>query len=411
MTLWKEKNRRQAVYLLTACLIFSMGLTFFATFLSYKNYCARVNNAVSMIIFEIQSQYPAVEEEALLHILNNREKKSSLTLSDFGIQEDTINILKNMKQSWYDSILYFLPVTAILGLLAAGVLILYFSQENKKLLEITEYIHAIYDKKYDLCLQENEEGTISILKNELYKITIMLKEQAERSQKEKEAMKDSMTDISHQIKTPMTSVLILLDNLRDHTMPEETQHKFLSEINRQIVWVNSLVISLLKLSKLDAGIVKMIREKIFLYEIFTEIKESLSILIEAKNIVVSIQENKEIFFLGDRYWEREALTNLLKNAAEHTPPGKEVHVSFEENYFYTVVMIEDQGEGINEEEQRRIFERFYRGKHSSPDGVGIGLSLAKKIIEQDHGTIKILSKKGKGSTFFVRYTKQFYSNR
>jgi len=405
--LLKEKNRRLAVYMLAVCLCLFMALSGFVTFITYKNYCSRVNTALSAILYEIKEQYPLVQEKALLHILNQTDLNAPMDLSDFGIEADTIPILNNMKQGWYQSILYFFPVIIGFGILSTLILFFYFSQENKKLTELTEYIHAIYEKKYDLCLRENEEGMISRLKNELYKITVMLKEQAETSQKEKKAMGDSMADISHQIKTPMTSVLILLDNLREHTMPEETRQTFLTEIHQQIIWVNSLVISLLKLSRLESGVadIEMKLEKIPLYELFTEIKNNLSILAEAANVHVKIQNHPSIAFLGDKHWETEALTNLLKNAIEHTTSGCEVKVSFEDNFFYTGILIEDQGEGMEEEEQQRIFDRFYRGEHASPGGVGIGLSLAKKIIEKDHGTIRVKSKKGRGSVFVIRYTK------
>lgn len=404
MVLLKEKNRQQAVTMLAVCLFMFMGMTVLVNILVYRNYCGRVNAAVSGMVSEIEKQYPLVPADTLVHVLNQEGKGGSLKLSDFGIEADTVNVLKSMEQGFYDSMACFLPVIFCFGILAEGILFFYFFEENKEIEEITEYIHAIHEKKYDLCLQENEEGVISRLKNELYKITVMLKEQAESSRREKEAMKDSMADISHQIKTPMTSVLVLLDNVREHQdMPEEVRQRFLVEVNRQLQWINSLVISLLKLSKLEAGAVDMKQEKIFLYEFFMEIKESLMILIEAGNVRVSVQENREISFFGDRYWEKEAMTNLLKNALEHTPAGKEVRISFEENYFYTGIMIEDQGEGMDEEDQRRIFERFYRGKHSPADGVGIGLSLAKKIIESDHGTVRAKSEKGKGTRFLVRY--------
>lgn len=404
MVLLKEKNRQRAITMLVICLLLFMGLAVLINFLVYKNYCDHLNAAVSGMVSEIKKQYPLVQTEALVHVLNQERKDSSLKLCDFGIEADTVNVLKSMRQGYYYSMACFLPVIFCFGILTAGILFFYFSEENKKIGEITEYIHAIHKKNYDLCIQENEEGVISQLKNELYKITVMLKEQAENSRREKEAMRDSMADISHQIKTPMTSVLVLLDNVREHQdMPGEIRHKFLVEANKQLLWINSLVISLLKLSKLEVGVVEMKQEKIYLYEFFMEIKESLMILIETGNVKVSVEENRELYILGDRYWEREAMMNLLKNAVEHTLAGKEVRVSFDENYFYTGIMIEDQGEGMDEEDQGRIFERFYRGKYSSADGVGIGLSLAKKIIESDHGTVKVKSEKGKGTVFFMRY--------
>lgn len=407
MELWKEKNRRRAAGRLFLCMLIFMGLTVFMNMLVYQNYCRKVNTALASMLSEIRKQYPLVAEEALVSVLNGNGEEAEVFLEDFGIESGTVNLLKDMEQGCYESLGYFLPLMACSLAASFVVMFFYFREEHKRIGEITEYIQAIHQRKYDLCLMENEEGEISRLKNELYKITVMLKEQAENSRQEKEAMKDSLADISHQMKTPMTSVLLLLDNLREHTdMPEAVRREFLSQMNRQLQWVNALVLSLLKLSRLTAGVVEMKREKIFLYEFFEEIRENLRLLAEVRNVTVSVQENREIVLWGDAYWEREAFTNLLKNALEHTPAGKEVRVSFEENYFYTKVVIEDEGEGMDEGEQRHIFERFYRGKYSTEGGVGIGLSLAKKIVERDGGTVRVMSELGKGTVFVLRYGKE-----
>lgn len=407
MELWKEKNRRRAAGKLFFCLVFFTGLMVFMNLLAYQNYCRKVNTALSLMLSEIQKQYPLVSEAALVSILNGNGKREAPFLEDFGIEGDTVNLLKDMKQGFYESLGYFLPLMVCFGAAAFAVLFFYFREEHKKIGEIMEYIWAIHKRNYDLCLMENEEGEVSRLKNELYKITVMLKEQAENSRQEKEAMKESLADISHQMKTPMTSVLLLLDNLREHTdMPEAVRQEFLSQINWQLQWVNTLVLSLLKLSRLTSGVVEMKREKIFLCGFFEKIRENLKLLAEVRDVTVSVQEDREIVLYGDAYWEREAFTNLLKNALEHTPAGKEVRVSFEENYFYTKVVIEDEGEGMDEEEQRHIFERFYRGKYAVEGGAGIGLSLAKKIVERDGGTVRVMSEPGKGTVFVLRYGKE-----
>lgn len=404
MKLLREKNRQQAVKMLAVCLLIFIILTILLNFLIYRDYCFQVNSTVAGMISEIKKCYPDVAEERLIHLLNKKSQEQTVVLSDFGIDKDTIHVIHTMKTCFYHSLFFSIPAFFFFGILTAALFFFYFWQENKKIGEIIEYIDAINRKKYDLCLWENEEGMISQLKNELYKITVMLKEQADQSKKEKEQVKNSMADISHQMKTPMTSVLIMLDNLRENReMPMALQQKFLSEMNRQLVWINSLVASMLKLSRLDANAVDFKREKIFLYKFFEEIRKNLLILIEARQVMLVIPKEEQVHFFGDPYWEREAMTNLLKNAIEHTKEGTKVQVSFEQNYFYTKIIIQDQGEGMGLEEQKRIFERFYRGKNAG-DGVGIGLSLAKKIIEHDHGKVKVKSQQGKGTVFEVVYS-------
>lgn len=403
MKLLKERNRQKAVKLLLVCIFMFVILLFLANFFIYKDYCKQVNLAMAEMISKIKFSYPDVKEEELIHILNQRTRRKEIDLSDFGIEKNTINVIQGMKHCFYHSLFLSLIIFFCFGSFIVIVFFLYFKSENKKIGEIIDYIDAINRKNYNLCLLENEEGVISHLKNELYKITVMLREQADKSRQEKEQIKDFMADISHQIKTPMTSILIMLDNLRENEeMILEIRQKFLTEINRQLLWIQSLVSSMLKLSRLNANAVKFQREKIYVSSFFQEIKESLSIMIEARNVTVIIQEEKEISFLGDRYWEREAMINLLKNAIEHTLEGTKVEVSFEQNYFYTKISIKDQGEGMGVEEQVRIFERFYRGEYTG-HGVGIGLSLAKKIIENDHGRVRVKSQQGKGTVFDILF--------
>ena len=404
MDLWKEKDRQRALKMLAVLSVFFMVLSVFVNYLVYRDYAGRVNAGLSGILNEVTEKYPLAEEETLLSVLN-ADRQGALDLSDFGIEKKEVSLLKNMKTGFYKSLFLSVPVLLVFCIFSAGIFCLYFFRENKKIGDIAEYVHAIHRKQYDLCLSENEEGVISRLKNELYKVTVMLKEEAEKNRKEKEQMKDSLADISHQIKTPMTSILVLLDNIRGMELPQEVQEKFLAEINRQFLWVNSLVISLLKLSRLDSGVVEMKKEKIDLYEFFEEIRESLSIPAETANVFLEIEENKEASFYGDGYWEREAMTNLVKNAIEHTKSGKKVFISFEETYFYTKIYIKDQGEGMEKEELEKIFDRFYSRKGAGNGHVGIGLSLAKKIIELDGGMVKADSEVGKGSAFEVRFGK------
>ena len=397
MDLWKEKDRQRALTMLAVLSVFFIVLSVFVNYLIYRDYARRVNAGLSGILNEVKEKYPLAEEEKLLFVLN-ADRRGALDLSDFGIEKKEVSLLKNMKSGFYKSLFLSVPVFLFFCIFSAAIFCLYFFRENKKIGDIMAYVHAIHRKQYDLCLLENDEGVISRLKNELYKVTVMLKEEAEKNRQEKEQMKDSLADISHQIKTPMTSILVLLDNIREMELPQEVQEKFLAEISRQFLWVNSLVISLLKLSRLDSGVVEMKKEKIDLYEFFEEIRESLSIPAEAGNVFLELEENKEASFYGDYYWEREAMTNLVKNAIE-------VSISFEETYFYTKIYIRDQGEGMETEELNKIFDRFYCGKKEAAGHIGIGLSLAKKIIELDGGVVKADSEVGKGSVFEVRFGK------
>ena len=286
------------------------------------------------------------------------------------------------------------------------IIILYLRKRDKKIKQITNYINQIKNKKYDLNIEENTEDELSNLKNELYKITIMLKEESEISKKDKENLKMSVEDISHQLKTPLTSITIMLDNLKDNpNMEEKTKQKFIFEISKQVEWINWLVISMLKLSKLDANVVQFYDEKINLNKFIGEIIKNLEIPIEVKNQKIIIDGNENVSFIGDYKWQQEAITNIIKNCIEHNANNGTIYINYEENSLFTKITIRDEGEGISKEDLKHIFERFYKGKNSSENSVGIGLALAKNIIQKNNGMINCKSELDKGTEFVIKYMK------
>lgn len=283
----------------------------------------------------------------------------------------------------------------------------YLKRRDKKIKQITKYINEIKNKKYELNIDENSEDELSNLKNELYKITIMLKEESEISKKDKENLKVSVEDISHQLKTPLTSITIMLDNLKENpNMDENIKQKFIFEISKQIDWINWLVISMLKLSKLDANVVQFYDEKINLNKFITEIVKNLEIPIEIKNQNIIINGDNEAAFVGDYKWQQEAVTNIIKNCIEHNKENGTINIKYEENNLFTKISIKDEGIGIEKEDLKHIFERFYKGKNSTDNSVGIGLSLSKNIIEKNNGIILCKSEIGKGTEFIIKYMKK-----
>ena len=236
----------------------------------------------------------------------------------------------------------------------------------------------------------------------------MLKEEAEKSKQDKESLKVSVQDISHQLKTPITSISIMLDNLKDNPkMDEKTRQRFIFEIDKQIENISFLIISLLKFSRLEAGVEDFIKEKINVKELISACLKRLEIPIEIKNQNIVIKGKEDSFFIGDYKWQEEAITNIIKNCIEHTDENKNIYINYEENNLYTKIQIIDEGNGIDKEDIKHIFERFYKGKDSSENsiGIGIGLALAKTIIEKDNGYISCKSEKGKGTEFIIKYMK------
>ena len=253
------------------------------------------------------------------------------------------------------------------------------------------------------CYPANEEGELSILKNNIYKTTVLLKEQNEQLRADKMYLADALADISHQLKTPLTSMMVMND-LLETQITDERPKQFIDIQKQQLDKMNWLIQNLLKLSKLDAGTVEVRNDTISVKTVIEDSLRPFLIQMELKEISLEKQV-EEMTFRGDRNWTSEALQNIIKNCLEHMQPGGTLDISTEETTLYTAIKIEDDGCGISESDLPHIFERFYHGKDASTESVGIGLALAKAIVEKERGKIYVTSTVGKGTTFEVRFYK------
>ena len=379
------------------------------TIKQYKSFNEQINIKMAQIISEIKENYPEVDTNKIIEILNkddanNTEGKE--LLKRYGMYSNEENSILTIKNQMNNNIKTNVALAVIINLVWIIIAILYIKSRNKKLNEIKKYINEINNRNYELKIEDNSEDELSNLKNELYKITVMLKEEAEKSKQDKESLKVSVQDISHQLKTPITSISIMLDNLKDNPkMDEKTRQRFIFEIDKQIENISFLIISLLKFSRLEAGVEDFIKEKINVKELITDCLKRLEIPIEIKNQNIVINGKEEVCFVGDYKWQEEAITNIMKNCIEHTDENKNIYINYEENNLYTKIQIIDEGNGIDKEDIKHIFERFYKGKDSSENSIGIGLALAKTIIEKDNGYISCKSEKGKGTEFIIKYMK------
>lgn len=366
----------------------------------------KVNDVIVNIVGTIKQEYPDLEDEKIIKILNDEENnaiKGIGTLQRYGINTEEVYAIDGLKDEKKEILLTSSISIISLTIIVTILIINYKNKKSKKIENIINYIEEINKKNYNLKIEENTEDELSNLTNELYKITIMLKEQAELSKKDKNVLQRSLEDISHQIKTPLTSISIMLDNIKENPqMDLHTWQEFIYEISRQIEWINWLVISLLKLSKLDSNTVDFKHEEINAENLINNVIKNLAIPLDIKQQSVIVTGNNETF-IGDYNWELEALTNIVKNCIEHTPENKKIYINCEKNNFNTKIVIRDEGNGIDREDIKHIFERFYKGKNSSENSVGIGLALSKSIIEKDNGYILCTSEVGKGTTFEIKY--------
>lgn len=403
----KNKIELKKTLYCALCVIFVAIIIFGIFYMyQYKKYTKEFNNKIVMLVTEIVEKYPNITQNEIFEILNSNGNISNELFSSYGIdlEKDAIVIEndKNFKAFLVENIIFILLISIILIGLFCG----YNKSKDKKLKEITKYIEEINNRNYKLYIDENSEDELSILKNEIYKTTIMLKEVAENSKEDKIKLKDSLSDISHQLKTPLTSITILIDNIIENPdMDKKTRIDFAKDIKREITNINFLVQALLKLSKLDANSVKFINENVKIEEIINESIQNVSVLCDLKNINIELNGDVNSKIYCDLKWQVEAVTNILKNCVEHSNNNGKITINYEENQVYSKIEIIDYGVGIEKEELPHIFERFYKGKNSSLESVGIGLALSKSIIESNNGYISVNSEVGKETKFIIKYLK------
>ncbi len=369
----------------------------------YMKYTNNFNMRINGICIKVLEKYPQIDKNELMEILNSKNNSSNV-LKEYGINLQKDNVLLENEKEFRNfqkiNIIYIVIVCLCLML----IFIIYNSNKDRKLRKITEYIEEINRKNYKLDIDSNSEDELSILQNEIYKTTILLKEQAENSLSDKISLKNSISDISHQLKTPLTSITILLDNIIGNSdMDVNTRHEFISDIRREIVNINFLVQALLKLSKFDANAVEFIEKEVKLSKIIDSAIKNVMPLCDLQKVEINIEVNESDTLLCDEKWQVEAISNILKNSVEYSNSGGTILVRAKKYKLYTQIDIKDNGKGIEKEEIPHIFERFYKGKNSSKNSIGIGLALSKTIIEKNNGNISVESKVGEGTRFVIKY--------
>lgn len=381
-------------------------ITFFIiSFVDYNSYVRITNNFTNNIISTLVNNYPDVTEEDIIEIINNSDNEASDILASFGIDINSMGVLKSINDNFYRNLIINSIVLLVISIVIFLLIYFHDKKEKRELDKIIDYLKELNRGNYDLKIDLNSEGILSILKNEIYTTTVMLREMASREYLDKITLKENLANISHQLKTPLTSISILVDNLCDEEVDKKTELEFLNDIKRQVDNINYLVIVLLKLSRFDANVITFKKDDINVKKLILECMKNLDVIREVKNINIHVSGANDVEFIGDYKWESEAISNILKNAIEHTLNDKNIYISFKDKSIYTEIIIEDEGLGMRNSEKNRIFERFYKGSSTNSNNFGIGLSLAKEIITKDNGKIIVKSEVNKGTKFIIRYYK------
>ena len=412
------ENRKHFVYFAIIYTCICVMVMAFTVFFQYRAYTKNYNVTVAKLCALIHEKYPDVSDGSVAAILNDSSFDSDYTnlksaetlLKKYGIDmEKDSAVLSNEKALkgalWLDIFL----VVLFAGGFCLYIVLIRFSFK-RQVRQAADYLRRINQGDYRLFMADSTEGEISILKGELYKTAIYLRESAENAKADKLLLKDALSDISHQLKTPLTSLSINLEGNPD--MASENRNRIMRRAKRDVDNISHMVQAILKLSRLEADVVEFDEKDTLLSEIVSEAADNVMALCDLRDIRLSIDEgsDKDACIHADAYWQCEAITNIVKNAVEHAE--SEVKIGFYRYEMYAEITVQNDGEAISDEDKKHIFTRFYSGSGQPADSIGIGLSLAEAIVCHDNGYIlvedctkDVLNEKNEcsGTRFVVRY--------
>lgn len=331
-------------------------------------------------------------------MFRNREVKRLITLILFiGVAQTTG--------------LFFINIVAgiISAVAVVSIIALVWHYTKKRMSEIDKtstYLAAICSGVDALDIRDNREGELSILKSNIYKTSIKLRSQAEMMQNDKKYLADALADISHQLKTPITSMIMMSDLLKDENISKEKQKEFLVCIDKQLEKTQWIITNILKLSKIDSGQIEFKCEQVELKDVVEEALTPFLIAMELKGQELEFNCAGRVGFVGDKDWTVEAVSNIIKNCIEHCFENGKIVINCSDNLIYSQLDISDNGCGICKEDLPHVFERFYKGKNSSSNSVGIGLALAKTVCGRENATIEVSSRHGFGTKFTLKFYKR-----
>ncbi len=375
----------------------------FINFKIYQEHEKELYYVNNKIIANILDKHPELQDEIIS--LMTTDIDVSNVLNKYGIDEySDINYLRENNQYKQKIIYYNLGYLLIL-ILTIYLLITYHNYKfNKKITRINKYMNKVLNGDYSIDIRDYQENKLSLLKNDIYKLVVRLKEQSDREQEDKIYLKDFLSDISHQLKTPLTSMYVINDIL-EKEKDENKRKEFLHKNKIQLERIEWLISSLLKMSLLDSGTTKLVKTDVNIKDLINKSLEPINIRLDLKNITINMTGDSNIYYKLDFNWMVEALLNILKNSYEYTQEGGNINVFYEINPLYLMIKISDSGIGIKKSEINNIFKRFYKVNKNS-EGVGIGLNMAKKIIEMHDGQITVKSTPQTGTTFEIKFYKQ-----
>ena len=278
-----------------------------------------------------------------------------------------------------------------------AVFITWRKKEELRIQTMAEALEKINSGSPDHVLEAGKDS-FSKLQDEIYKTVTMMHQTRESALEEKQNFAENLSNIAHQLKTPVTAISLSAQMMETH--PDKN---YPAQIQKQIKRLIHLEESLLLLSRLDAGTLFLEKEAVDVFTVLTLAADNLQEVFSEADVSLNIPEAGEVEITADLDWTMEAVMNLLKNCMEYSPAGGTVHCSYGQNELYTEILIWDEGKGFQREDIPHLFERFYCGQNAKKSGIGIGLSLAREIIERQNGTIRASNIPDGGGCFEIRF--------
>ncbi|MCD2345545.1 HAMP domain-containing sensor histidine kinase [Clostridium guangxiense] len=350
----------------------------------------------------LQYIIPSVTKEA-----QTKDAESGIKiLKQYGLTKDLEDRLfpyvnKAILNNIYCIIILFFIMSALLFLINYFEYAYFYERIRK----ITKAAKKVIEGQYDIAIDEDKEGDFSKLANSFNSMKGVIRNNIDSLNKEKQFLVNLLSDISHQLKTPLSSMILYNDILLTKELSKEKRQLFLENNKKQLYRMDWLIKSILKLARLDARAIEFSKESISLNETIENSIDALREKAGEAKVSVIFKKTDDINFEHDRRWMEEAFINIIKNDIEHTPGGGEIKIDIIENSIYVRIEIVDTGEGISKADLPNVFKRFYKAKNSSSNSVGIGLSLSKSIIEAHNGIIEVQSKLKIGSKFIITFLK------
>ncbi|KAJ52546.1 hypothetical protein BD780_000788 [Clostridium tetanomorphum] len=384
-------------------------------FFSYQFHKLNENivNQNSMIIGEILYTHPELENSIIRYVTKGATKeqiiKGKEILKQYGYYETMKVTSQPLLKNFYTSFQINSILAFILGFIPLiGVVLLEYKNIFKKVEELSYASEKVIEGDHSLVLREDREGDFAILAHNFNLMSNRLKLSLHKLKEDKVFLKNIISDISHQLKTPLTSLFTINELLLTRKeMKEDVRIDFLEKSSSQLNRMEWLIINLLKIARLEAQAINFEKRNVLGVNCIEKALGSLKFKSDEKhqNIIIT-GDLDDVYFYVDEQWTVEAILNIIKNCIEHTQERGEIKIHISETPLFSRILIEDNGEGIDKKDMPHIFERFYKGSNSvKAESIGIGLALAKVIIESQGGTILVRSEKGKGSKFDIIFLK------